>query len=112
MDEDEKREEPDFIERASRRVSFWGLAIVGFLGIVLAFVASNSSNESHIGAGILLIASMLAFTAIGRIFRRRRGPFGPGRAWSRYGRRMAEEAMRDRKAPLQTQIDPNEPPNA
>ncbi len=49
-----------------KRVTFWGSVIVGFLGIVL--VINASLNSEWVGAGLLLIASAIAFGAIGYVF--------------------------------------------
>jgi drug/metabolite transporter (DMT)-like permease len=54
-----------------RRVFFWGSAIVGFLGIVLAINASLA-NQGGVGAGLILLASAVAFGAIGHVFLRNR----------------------------------------
>ncbi len=48
------------------RVSFWGLTIVGFLGIILAITATQDGG--HIGAAISLAASAFAFGTIGYVF--------------------------------------------
>ncbi len=48
------------------RVSFWGSVIVGFLGIIFGITASLDSQG--VGAGLLLLASAVAFGAIGYIF--------------------------------------------
>lgn len=53
-----------FFESASRRISFWGLVIVGFTAI---FSASFSSRDL-VGIGICLVASALAFTALRCLF--------------------------------------------
>ena len=49
-----------------KRVALWGSVIVGFLGIILAINASLDSKL--IGAGVLLIASAMAFGFIGFVF--------------------------------------------
>ena len=49
-----------------KRVALWGSTIVGFLGIIFAITASLDSQG--IGAGLLLIASALAFGFIGFVF--------------------------------------------
>ena len=49
-----------------KRVALWGSAIVGFLAIILSINASLS--DQFIGAGLLLIASALAFGFIGFVF--------------------------------------------
>ncbi len=48
------------------RVAFWGSVIVGFLGIILAISASLDSE--WVGAGLILLASAVAFGAIGHVF--------------------------------------------
>jgi hypothetical protein len=42
-----------------KRVTLWGSVLVGFLGLILSINASLDSQ--FIGAGLLLIASALAF---------------------------------------------------
>ena len=49
------------------RISIWGSAIVGFLGIVLAVNASLGGE--YVGAGACLLAAALAFGSIGLIRR-------------------------------------------
>ena len=53
----------DFFATAARRVAFWGCTIVGFAGLILAVNAALDSE--YVGAGVLLIASAIAFGAIG-----------------------------------------------
>ena len=48
------------------RVAFWGSVIVGFIGIILVINASLDSE--WVGAGLLLLASAVAFGAIGYVF--------------------------------------------
>jgi hypothetical protein len=49
-----------------KRVALWGCVIVGFLGVILSINASLDSQ--FIGAGLLLIASALAFGFVGFVF--------------------------------------------
>ena len=49
-----------------KRVTFWGSVIAGFLGVILAINASLDSQ--FVGAGLLLIASALAFGFVGFVF--------------------------------------------
>ena len=51
-----------FMTAAARRTAFWGPAIVGFLGIVLAVNAGLS--DAYTGAGACLAASALAFGVV------------------------------------------------
>jgi hypothetical protein len=51
------------------RLSFWGLTIVGFLGLILAITATQDGG--HVGAAISLAASALAFGTIGFLYSRR-----------------------------------------
>jgi len=53
----------DIVEK---RVTFWGSVLVGFLGLLLSINASLDSQ--FIGAGLLLIASALAFGFVGFVF--------------------------------------------
>ena len=49
--------------KMSRRVSHWGLIIVGFLALILIINAANDGE--YIGAGMLAGASALAFGLLG-----------------------------------------------
>jgi hypothetical protein len=49
-----------------KRVTLWGSVFVGFLGFILSINASLDSQ--FIGAGLLLIASALAFGFVGFVF--------------------------------------------
>ena len=63
--------ENDFFVKASRRISFWGLVIAGLVGLGLA---NNAAREGeHMAAGVILIATVLDFAVLGRIFRPGRG---------------------------------------
>ena len=59
----------DSLTSMARRLAFWGPTIAGFLGLILT-INANLDGE-YIGAGVLLMASVLAFGAIGYIFLRR-----------------------------------------
>ena len=59
----------DFSTSAARRLAFWGPTIAGFLGLILTINASLDGE--YVGAGALLIASTLAFGAIGYVFLRK-----------------------------------------
>ena len=48
------------------RLALWGSAIVGIAGIVLGVNAALS--DEFVGAGLCLVASALAFGAIGLVF--------------------------------------------
>ena len=48
------------------RIAFWGLTVVGSLGLVLAIDAASSGQFG--GAGACLAASALGFGAVGWIF--------------------------------------------
>ena len=50
-------------DERSSRVSHWGLIIVGFLAIILAITATQDGD--HVGAGVLIGASALAFGFLG-----------------------------------------------
>lgn len=58
-----------FIASAAPRTAFWGCTIVGFAGLIVAFNAALDSE--YVGAGALLIASAVAFGAIGHVASRR-----------------------------------------
>ncbi len=58
-----------FLMPMARRVALWGSTIVGFLGFILAINASLDSG--YVGAGLCLMASALAFGAIGYTFVRK-----------------------------------------
>ncbi len=62
----ETAEADGFMTAAARRMAFWGSAIVGILGIVLALNAALS--DEYTGAGACLAASALALGIIGYIF--------------------------------------------
>ena len=49
-----------------KRVALWGSVLVGFLSLIFAISASVDSQ--FIGAGLLFIASVLAFGFVGFIF--------------------------------------------
>jgi hypothetical protein len=49
-----------------KRVTLWGSVLVGFLGLILSINASLDSQ--FVGAGLLLIASALAFGFVGFVF--------------------------------------------
>ncbi len=66
--EDEKTGQP-FLQSMARRVAAWGGAITGFAGLVLAINAALS--DQYTGAGVCLVASALAFGAVGHAFTRR-----------------------------------------
>ena len=53
----------DSRDKRSSRVSHWGLIIVGFLGLILAITATQDGD--HVGAGVLVGASALAFGFLG-----------------------------------------------
>ncbi|MFC1935320.1 hypothetical protein ACFLX9_00920 [Chloroflexota bacterium] len=59
----------------TRRVSFWGATITGFLGIILTVNAVLS--EEYVGAGVLLIASALSFGIVQHLGRHPRHPKHP-----------------------------------
>jgi len=61
------RASKSYVQRA-RRVSLWGLIIVGFLGLVLVINAALS--DDYVGAGVLAAASALAFGFLGHTFGR------------------------------------------
>ena len=65
----ETAEADGFMTAAARRMAFWGSAIVGILGIVLALNAALS--DEYVGAGACLAASALALGVIGYTFVRR-----------------------------------------
>ena len=50
----------------AERIAFWGLTIVGLMGLLLAINAATSGQ--FVGAGVCMAASGLAFGAIGWIF--------------------------------------------
>ncbi len=52
-----------FFASSAPRVAFWGSTIVGFAGLILAVNAGLDSE--YVGAGLLLIASAVAFGAVG-----------------------------------------------
>lgn len=58
-----------FTTAAARRTAFWGPAIVGFLGVVLALNAGLS--DQYTGAGACLVASALAFGVVAYVSLRR-----------------------------------------
>ena len=57
--------ESGFFVSSAPRVAFWGCTIVGFAGVILAINAAWDSE--YVGAGALLIASAVAFGAIGYV---------------------------------------------
>ncbi|MCH7735694.1 MAG: hypothetical protein IH868_04985 [Chloroflexi bacterium] len=62
-------ESAGFFASSAPRVAFWGCTIVGFAGLILAVNAALDSE--WVGAGLLLIASAVAFGAIGYVSSRR-----------------------------------------
>ncbi len=52
-----------FLASSAPRTGFWGCTIVGFAGLILAVNAGLDSE--YVGAGLLLIASAVAFGAVG-----------------------------------------------
>ncbi len=54
-----------FFATSAPRVAFWGSTIAGFAGLILAVNAALDSE--YVGAGLLLIASAVAFGAIGYV---------------------------------------------
>jgi hypothetical protein len=49
-----------------KRVALWGSTLVGFLSLIFAISASTDSQ--YVGAGLLFIASALAFGFVGFVF--------------------------------------------
>ena len=49
-----------------KRVALWGSVLVGFLSLIFAISASTDSQ--FVGAGLLFIASALAFGFVGFVF--------------------------------------------
>ena len=64
----ETAEAGGFMTAAARRTAFWGSAIVGFLGVVLALNAGLS--DQYAGAGACLAASALAFGVVAYLSQR------------------------------------------
>ena len=60
-----KESKSSFFASSAPRIAFWGSTIVGFAGLILAVNAALDSE--YVGAGILLIASAVAFGAIGYV---------------------------------------------
>ena len=58
-----------FFASAARRIAFWGSTLVGFAGLILAINAAL--DDEYVGAGVLLVASAVAFGAIGYVSGRR-----------------------------------------
>ncbi len=58
-----------FLQSMATRVAAWGGAITGFVGLVLALNAASSNQ--YTGAGVCLVASALAFGAVGHTLLRR-----------------------------------------
>ena len=52
-----------------KRVALWGSTIVGFVSLICALGAS--SDGQYVGAGLLFIASALAFGFVGFVFLKR-----------------------------------------
>ncbi len=56
-----------FFASSAPRVAFWGCTIVGFAGLIPAVNAVL--DDEYVGAGLLLLASAVAFGAIGYVSR-------------------------------------------
>ncbi len=54
-----------FFASEAPRIAFWGSTLVGFAGLILAINAAL--DDEYVGAGTLLIASAVAFGAIGYV---------------------------------------------
>ena len=65
----QQREGRGFFASAAPRIAFWGSTVVGFAALILAFNAAL--DDEYVGAGVLLIASAVAFGAIGYVSGRR-----------------------------------------
>ena len=55
--------------KMEKRVALWGSTLVGFLSLIFAISASTDSQ--YVGAGLLFIASALAFGFVGFVFLKR-----------------------------------------
>ena len=66
--ENEKTDRP-FLQSMARRVTARGGAITAFVGLIMAVNAALS--DQYTGAGVCLVASALAFGAVGHAFMRR-----------------------------------------